>query len=216
MHRFVITKDFNTCKERVEMLQEKYISAIQKINAFLPGTDRNKSQAAICKQCNYVNEINYTFCTNCGYPIKNYQLADVYQKRIQQRKHFLFKAENAVLVARIVLYVMGAFLSLGIFFIFAKGNQKYIIVAMAALLSALFFFLAFWSQKNPFTALLTSFIILIVFSAINIFERLSESFTTLQGITGMCLCLALLFVVLRGVQGAYRINLIKEELQVRL
>jgi len=198
------------------MLKEKHISAIQKINALLPAANLNKSQAAICMRCNYINENDYTFCTNCGYPVKNFQLAEIYQKRIQQRTVFLFKAENAVLVARVVLYVMGAFLSLGIFFIFTRSSQKYIIVLMAALLSGMFFFLAFWSQKNPFTALLTSFIILIVFSAVNIFGRLSESFTTLQGLTGMFICLALLFIVLKGVQGAYRINLIKEELQVKL
>jgi hypothetical protein len=198
------------------MLQETYISLSQKINSLSPKVECKKSQAAICRHCNYVNENNYNFCTNCGYPVKNIQLADAYEKRLQRRKNFLFKAENAVLAARIVLYIMAAFLSLGFFFIFTQSSQKYLIVFMALLLSGLFFFLAFWSQKNPFTALLTSFIILIVFSAINIFEKLSASFTTLEGITGMLLCLALLFVVLKGVQGAYRINLIKEELQVRL
>lgn len=198
------------------MLQGKYILSAQKINSLLPGIKREKSQAAICRHCDYVNENDYNFCTNCGYPVQNIQLADVYQKRLQQRKNFLFKAENAVLAARIVLYIMAAFLSLGFFFIFTQSSQKYLIVLMALLLSGLFFFLAFWSQKNPFTALLTSFIVLIVFSAINIFEKLSASFTTLEGITGMLLCLALLFVVLKGVQGAYRINLIKEELQIRL
>jgi hypothetical protein len=198
------------------MLPEKYISLLQKINSLLPKIESKKSQAAICRHCSYVNENDYNFCTNCGYPIQDVQLVNVYQKRLQQRKHFLFKAENAVFAARIVLYIMAAFLSLGIFFIFAQSSQKYIIVIMALLLSGLFFFLAFWSRKNPFTALLTSFIILIVFSAINIFEKLSASFTTLEGITGMLLCLALLFVVLKGVQGAYRINLIKEELQLPL
>ena len=198
------------------MLFAKNIAYIQKINRLLPQFTVDEARASICNHCNYVNENDYVFCTNCGYPVQNYQLLNVYQQRIQQRTHFLFKAENAVLVARIVLYIMASFLSLGILFIFAKGNQKYIIVAMAFLLSGLFFFLAFWSQKNPFTALLTSFIILIVFSAINIFEKLSESFTTIEGITGMILCLALLFVVLKGVQGAYRINLIKEELLLTL
>ncbi|MEP6465923.1 MAG: zinc ribbon domain-containing protein [Parafilimonas sp.] len=215
MHRFVSTEDFNTDKERFGMLQGKYISTIQKINSLLPATCRPKYQAAICSQCNYVNENDYNFCINCGYPIQNNQLVNVYRKRVQQRQNFLFKAENAVLVARVILYVMGAFLSLGIFFIFAKSNQKYIIVVMALLLSGLFFFLAFWSRRNPFTALLTSFIILIVFFAINIFERLSESFTTLEGITGMFICVALLFIVLKGVQSAYRISLINEELQIR-
>jgi hypothetical protein len=87
---------------------------------------------------------------------------------------------------------------------------------MALILSGLFFFLAFWSQKNPFTALLTAFIILMVFSAVNIVGRLAHSFTTVEGMTGMLLCLILLFIVLKGVQAAYRINLIKQEMQVNV
>ena len=198
------------------MLPAKNISLLQKTNSLLPQIKCEDARANICNHCAYINDTTFSFCTNCGYPLQNNLLVDAYKKRIQQRTNFLFKAENAVLVARIVLYVMAAFLSLGIFFIFVNGNQKYLIVLMALLLSGLFFFLAFWSRKNPFTALLTSFIILTVFSAVNIFEKLTESFTTIEGMMGMLLCIALLFVILKGVQGAYRINLIKEELQIRL
>lgn len=194
----------------------KNISVGQKINTLLPVVNNKKPEAEICRHCLYVNETEYSFCTNCGYPLHNTQLIDAYKNRIQQRKNLLFKAETSVLVARIVLYVMASFLSLGIFFIFAKNTGKYLVVVMAVLLSGLFFFLALWSRKNPFSALLTSFIILTVFSAINIFGRLAQSFTTLEGMTGMLLCVALLFVVLKGVQGAYRSSLIKQELQIKL
>ena len=197
-------------------MRAKNIEAVQKINSLLPGVHNKKTEAEICRHCLYVNETGYSFCTNCGYPIQNMELIDVYKKRIQQRTNLLFKAENSVLLARIVLYVMASFLSLGLLFIFAESSRKYLIVMLALLLSGLFFFLALWSRKNPFTALLTAFIILIAFSAINIFGKLTQSFTTLQGMTGMLLCLALLFVVLKGVQGAYRISLIKQELQLKL
>ncbi|MEO8710954.1 MAG: hypothetical protein ABI405_02465 [Parafilimonas sp.] len=197
-------------------MRAKNIETVQKINALLPDEHIKKPEAEICRHCLYVNNTGNSFCTNCGYPINNMELIDVYKKRIQQRTNLLFTAENSVLVARIVLYVMASFLSLGILFIFAKSSRKYLVVILAFLLSGLFFFLAFWSRKNPFTALLTAFIILITFSAINIFGKLTQSFTTLQGMTGMLLCLAVLFVVLKGVHGAYSINLIKQELQLKL
>jgi len=198
------------------MFSSRQILSIQKINSLLPWVERKKPAAIICRHCHYINENEFSFCTNCGYPIRNTQLVDAFNKRIQQRTNLLFKAETAVLVARIVLYVMASFLSMGIFFIFAESTGKYIIVMLALLLSGLFFFLAFWSRKNPFTALLTAFIILIAFSAVNIFGSLVRSFTTVEGMTGMLLCIALLFVVLKGVQGAYRINLIKEELRMKI
>ena len=198
------------------MFSEKNILLLQRINALLPHVERRKPSAVLCRHCNYVNETEFSFCTNCGYPLQNRLLEDVFYKRIRQRTTILFKAESSVMFARSILYVIGTFLFMGIFFIFAESSRKYLIVLLALMLSGLFFFLAFWSRKNPFTALLTAFIVLIAFSAINIFSSLVQSFTTLTGVTGMLLCLVLLFVMLRGVEAAYRINLINEELQVKI
>ncbi|SFP68204.1 zinc ribbon domain-containing protein [Parafilimonas terrae] len=194
------------------MLSEENILYIQQISALQPQPVQTKPAALICHHCNYVNETEFLYCTNCGYPLQNKQGSNSYKQRIEQRKTALLKAENAVLAARVVLYIIASFLSLGFFFIFAESNRKYIVVLMALLLSGLFFLLASWSRKNPFPALLTSFIMLIAFSTINIFRSLTISTITFRGITGILICLALLMVILRGLQGAYRISLIKEEL----
>lgn len=85
---------------------------------------------------------------------------------------------------------------------------------LALIMSALFFFLAFWSRSNPLSAMLTAVIILITFSAINMFDKLKESSTTTAGLIGMLLCLSLVLVVLKGVQGAYRVAFMKQELRI--
>lgn len=198
------------------MFTAKSILLITAVNALLPQAKHKSSVAAICSNCTCVNENEFSFCTNCGYPLQKKLSANAYKKRIQHCKKLLIKAENAVLVARMVLYVMASFLLMGIFFIFAESSRKNVVVVMAMLFSALFFFLAVWSRKNPFAALLTAFVILIAFSATNIFRSVVASFTTLTGFTGMLICLALLLVILKGVQGAYRINLIKEELKFKI
>ena len=192
----------------------KKFSCVQKIK-LLPDV-HDEPIADICAHRNYVNKKEYSFCTNCGYPLHNQLLVDIYHKRLQQRTDLLYKAESSVLVARIVLYIMASFLLLGILFVFSESSEKYFMVILAIILSGLFYFLAFWSRSNPFTAMLTAFIILITFSAINIFGKLVDSFTTIGGVIGMMLCLALLFVVLKGVQGAYRVSLMREELQTKL
>ncbi|MGN6213376.1 hypothetical protein [Parafilimonas sp.] len=194
------------------MLSEENILYIKQVGALQPQSAKANPAALICYHCSYVNETEFSYCTNCGYPLQNKPASNSYKQRMEQRKTALLKAENAVLAARVVLYVIASFLSLGLFFIFAESNQKYIVVLMALLFSGLFFSLAFWSRKSPFPALLTSFITLIAFSTINIFRSLTISVITLRGITGILICLALLIVILRGLQGAYRINLIKEEL----
>src|SRR4051812_47524454 len=107
------------------MLSVKQILCIQKINTLLPQPEREKVQATICSHCFYINKAGYTFCTNCGYPLHDNKLLGVYKNKVQKRNTLLFKAETSVLFARVALYIMGAFLSLGILFVFADGNQKY-------------------------------------------------------------------------------------------
>lgn len=197
------------------MQQNKKISTY-KFHHVLPAIERNACVAEICKHCSYINEIEYAYCTNCGYPLHNELLVDAYNKKLKERNELLFKAQSAVLVARIMLYIMGSFILLGVLFVFSESNSKYVIAMLALTTSGLFFFLALWSRSNPFSAMLTAFIILITFSAINIFNKLVQSFTTSQGLIGMLLCLSLLFIVFKGVQGAYYVTLMKQELQNKL
>jgi hypothetical protein len=196
------------------MRQAKKISA-EKINHLLPAIHPSMS-AEICSHCGYINKTEYSFCTNCGYPLHDAVLADNYFKVLKEKKQLLYRAESAVLVARIILYVMGGFLLPGIFFIFSASSVKYLIAMLALIMSGLFFFLAFWSRNNPLPAMLTAFIILITFSAINIFEKLKQSFTTREGLISILICTGVLFVILKGVQGAYRAALMKQELQINM
>lgn len=182
----------------------------QQINALQPQPPRIKHTAIICTRCWQVNENHYFYCTNCGAVLQASQ-QEVYKQKFQYNHYLLFKAQAAVTAARVVLYVMASFLSIGILFVFAEGNRKYLLVLMAVIFSTLFFSLALWSRKNPFSALLTAFIILVSFCAVNIFRSLTASFTTFSGFTGMLIYLALLVIVLRGVQGAYRINIINQQ-----
>ena len=193
------------------MLSEKNRRYIQHLYALQPQPAQATPAALICRHCNYINEIYFLFCTICGYALKK-QGSGSGNQHMEQHKTAMVKAEKAVLAARLVLYVIASFLSLGFFFIFAESNRKYIVVLMALLLSGLFFLLAAWSRKNPFPALLTSFIMLVAFSIINIFRSFTIAAVTLRSVTGILICFALLIVILRGLQGAYRISLIKEEL----
>lgn len=188
---------------------------IPKYIGLLPAPEQKNPDAKICCHCDYVNENEYAFCTNCGFPC-NDSLVTEYHQKLRERHQLLFKAEYAVGVARIVLYIMASFILLGIFVLFTESEIKYFIAMLAIIMSALFFFLAFWSKSNPFSAMLTSFIILITLSAINIFSKFSQPSATSQGLLSLLFCVALLLVVMRGVKGAYRVSLMKQELQTKL
>ncbi len=96
------------------MQQAKKISA-KKINHLLPAVQKSIA-TEICSHCNQVNKTEYSFCTNCGYPLQNAVLANNYFKLLKEKKQLLHQAESAILIARIILYVMGACLLPGIFF----------------------------------------------------------------------------------------------------
>src|SRR4051794_25561054 len=109
------------------MFSLRQVAFIKKVNAFLPQPERKNGAAVICKHCGYINKNEYSFCTNCGYPLQN-KSADAFNTRMKQQDMLLFKAKTAVTAARLVLYMMASFLSMGVFFIFAESNRKYTIV----------------------------------------------------------------------------------------
>lgn len=169
--------------------------------------------ACACRKCKYVNHIHNHFCTECGFPLHNENLITDYYNRIHHLKDLKVEAQTSILITRVFLFCMGGFILTGATYMFIKFQQNTVIMIMAIILSALFFMLALWSKKNAFIALLTSFVVLMTFTAINIFAKFAETFTTLTGVMSMVVCLVLLFIVLKGVQAAYRISIIDEELQ---
>ena len=185
--------------------------------SLLPLTDIETFAPLICscRKCSYINYINNIYCTECGFPLHDDELINRYHQRISVRKTLKEEAQTSILITRFFLFCMGGFILSGavyLIMVYQPADLTAVII-MAIMLSALFFILAFWSRKNPFTSLLTSFVILTTFSAINIFGKFTQTFTTLTGLIGMVICLVLLAMVLRGVQAAYRITMIDEELE---
>ena len=173
----------------------------------LPDIQHKKINAVICSYCRHVNNVDYQFCTNCSYPLQDKLLVTSFYKKLNKRKDVWVKAVNAVFIARNVLYVMAVSLLLGLLVLLLPVNIKYLIAVIALILSGLFFLLALWSRREPFPAMFTAFIILVTFSAINIVSKFDMLLTTSQGLISLMLCFALLFVIIKGVQGAYRLKL---------
>jgi len=167
-----------------------------------------------CSRCFYVNESSNNFCTNCGYPIHSGETLLLYQVRNKQRKEVLHQSTHAVLVARVLLYIIAAFFTVGLGFLFGELENKFFLTTIMLATSALFFFLARWSLIKPFTALLTSFVIVTTFCTIYIFEEFTSTFKTVQGVYTIALTALVSYLLLRGVRGAYKSDLINEELTI--
>jgi hypothetical protein len=168
----------------------------------------------ICGRCRYVNAVANNFCTNCGYPVKEEGTATLYHVRIKRRKELLKKGEKAVEAARVTLYTLSVFFVIGISFLFGNLDNRYLLALASIIFSGLFFLLARWSYSKPFTAIITGFIIVLTFSTISIFGEFVNAFTTVVGVYSIFISMILIYFLLRGVQGAYKVELIKEEMEI--
>src|SRR3954452_884377 len=184
------------------------------INKVSPKVKHEDASLAICSRCRFVNEASNNFCTNCGYPIKEKETSALYHVRMKQRKELLRKGEKSVKAARVLLYILSVLLLTGIGFIFGELPNRMFLVLASCTFSALFFLLAQWSYTKPLTALITAFILVITFSTISIFGEFVNAFTTVVGVYSLLINMVLVYFLLKGVQGAYKLDVAKEELEI--
>lgn len=184
------------------------------VNKVLPRLKHVDATYSICSKCRFVNETSNNFCTNCGYPLKEKETSALFQIRTKQRKELMQKGERAVHAARVVLYILSVTLLTGIGFLFGELPNRNFLVLASCVFSGLFFLLAQWSYTKPFTALITAFILVITFSTISIFGEFVNAFTTVVGVYSLLINMVLVYFLLKGVQGAYKLDLIQEELEI--
>lgn len=176
---------------------------------------QRKTSALLCRHCVYVNEIKNHFCTNCGYPLLQEE-GDfkLFRLRSKQRSDLLSQVNRHILRARVMLYVASAFFLASFGFLFSVNDRRYALTLAGVVLAALFFLLARWSTKKPFTAMLTSFIVVLTFCTITIFGEFLTSFSTVQGLYSIVCSMIMIYFLLRAVQAAYKGDLLKEEMEV--
>jgi hypothetical protein len=172
-------------------------------------------QHCTCPRCRYVNKLVNNFCTNCGYPIKEREEESaLYHVRVKQRTEMLRRGEKAIQSARVILYILAIFLLTGIGFLFGELENRYFLVLSSAVFSMLFFLLAYWSYSKPFISITTAFILVLTFSIIAIFGEFINAFKTVVGVYSILISMIIIYFLLKGVQGAYKAELIKEEMEI--
>ena len=180
----------------------------------LPLLAKVQIQNCACTKCKYINSTDNNFCTNCGQPLKEEGTTTLYHLRNKHRSELLKKCEYTVQVARTILYFLSAVFFTGIAFLFGTLDNRFMLAFLFIILSALFLLLARWSISNSFTALITAFIIVLTFSTITVFDEFGNAFTTVGGLYSITISAVLIYFLLRSIQAAYKINLIKEETEI--
>ena len=181
----------------------------------LPAVSRVKVRLICCSHCSFVNQTEYKFCTNCGYPI--YPDTDNlrrYEVRIETRKKVQRTCWIKIEQARNALYVVTAFSMLGVFYVFSDARQTEITGLIMVLLGIIYGSLARWSVTKPFTALLISLIIMLTFTLINTWAELSSRDSTATSVYLFLIQMILIYFLLQGVKGAFRAEILEEEFKV--
>lgn len=187
---------------------------IKQVNKHLPHVTVNTPLFHTCSRCSYINESANNFCTNCGYPLHKGETELLYQFRKKQRKELLRQSMYSVQVARALLYIIAAFFTVGVGFLFGDLDNRFFLTFLMLASGALFFSIARWSLSKPFTALLTGFVVIVTFSTIAIFGEFANTFKTVQGVYTIAISALISFLLLKGVRGAYKADLINEEMHI--
>ena len=203
----------------LQSMEPKSITSIDNIRLsevykLRPHIETPAAENTNCSRCFYINESANHFCTNCGYPIHDGETLLLYQLRNKQRREMLNQSKHAIVVARVLLYIIAAFFTVGLGFLFGELENKFFLTILMLAIAALFFFLARWSLVKPFTALLTSFVIVATFSTIYIFGEFTNTFKSVQGVYTIAFSALISYLLLRGVRGAYKADLINEEMNI--
>ena len=112
------------------------------------------------------------------------------------------------------MYILSAVALTGTALLLSKLDNRYLLGLVSFISSLLYFILARWSTRKPFTALMVSFVIILTFSVIMIFGQFSRMFTTVTGLYSLILLGIVSWFLLKGIQGAYKADLINEEIQI--
>jgi hypothetical protein len=188
---------------------------IQKWTTQLPQKLCAGKAPAICARCEQVNVVDHHFCTNCGYPVvPNQEQLTIYKVRLSYRKRLLNRCREKVVNARTILYIAAAICMLGISYFFSDSKPAMMRGLVFVITSLLFIGLAKWSTVRPFTAMLTSFLVMITIVALNTWVEFTRMFTSVSGVYLLLGQLALLYFLTQGVKAAYHADILEEEMAV--
>ncbi len=160
----------------------------------------------ICQCCK--QKVTYTdsFCQNCGFPLKGTQ--EEQGKFIGQyitRKGEKEEWKNQVKNAKITLLVLaGLTILFGLIALNTNTEGEGVVdFLIYAIIAGIYGFLAWWSDKNPFGAVLTG---LIVYVALNILTAIVDPLTIFSGVIWKVLIISYL---IKGVAGAAKVRNVK-------
>lgn len=156
-----------------------------------------------CQCCKFEIGESDSFCNNCGFPLNGTD--EEKGKFIGQyltQKNTKAEVESQVKNARTTLFVVAGLTTLsGLYSLVAnkEGDGGFLLI-ISLVLAAIFCGLAFWSNKNPFGALLTG---LIMYVSLIILGSIDDPMELIRGIIVKVIIIS---YMIKGVVGASKVR----------
>lgn len=160
-----------------------------------------------CENCGSQVLETIKFCSSCSFPVGGSEDDKrSFRLTVGSKKQQVKEAEGKIKTCKTIIYVLAGIVFLtGLLAGFSQDDFALMIVNLC--ISLLYLILAAWSEKNPFGAILTAFIIYVTLILINFFAEPASLF---QGIF-----LKVFFIVafVKGVRSAKEAKDILDELE---
>ncbi len=181
-------------------------------NNRLPVVNAVGNVPKICLKCQHVNNITHHFCTFCGYPVtQGTDWMAIYDYRQKQWQKQLTDCRQVVGQARGILYLIALVCTTGALYVLFKIPVNLVRGGVLTFIALLYFGLGKYSKRQPFTALIGSFLTLLSFIAINAWAEYGRIFTTSAGVYLMFIQFVLFYFIFRGAKAAYQAEVLEEE-----
>jgi uncharacterized membrane protein len=122
-----------------------------------------------CENCSSATLPGQAFCTSCGYPQNGTEdQKNRFRDSIRIKKVLVEESRKETKTARTIIFVFAAiYFGLGLFHGFVADEFPVMIAELFVCL--LFLILGAWSNKNPFGAILTAFMVYLTFQFVDVF-----------------------------------------------
>ena len=159
-----------------------------------------------CLHCSSPVGIDEIFCSNCGYPQNgSEEQQSKFYRKIDAKARLLKIVEKEVKKAKTTLVILGVLNAIaGIVYGFI--SEDVLSLAVSSILAIIYFGLAIWSDKEPFSAILTG---LIIYGSLILIQAVLEPISIFSGIIWKILIIALL---VKGMKSGLEARRVKSEL----
>lgn len=160
-----------------------------------------------CMNCQTVLASDDVFCGKCGFPERGTEEEQRnYRLKIASRKRLLKSANKKVKNGKTVLYVLAGLNVLAGIIEMVRYEDIAALVA-SLVLAVIYLVLAAWSDKQPFAAILTGFIIYITI------QLLSVILDPINILSGIVLKIIIITVFIKGIKSAREAQDVLKELE---